>query len=235
MRKSIQVALLLTLSLCNLSAHADNNILRSQLPTSSSDLELSSGKGDTVPPVTYLTTSTNLTGKTIELADGRVLTNEQRDRIIQLQAENQMDLLGYTISAPVPALKQGQGATVTDYHYFILPEMQSDQPATVYYRPSGWGEDSDSLLTVVLYEINNTEVYRPVNIKKSWPAPTNAIFPAGGTLQSNNHIVSKDFELLKFWIRCYRDAGSYCSQQMNDMYLIMNPDLPKLGDEIIIK
>jgi hypothetical protein len=28
--------------------------------------------------------------------------------------------------------------------------MQSDQPDTVYYRPSGWGEDSDSLLTVVL-------------------------------------------------------------------------------------
>lgn len=184
--------------------------------------------------VTINENTRNLRGMSVSSQSGVVYSEDQIERTMQLIEINRSDLLGLRISAPERALPSYQSSYYWREHIYDMPDIPFPQPVAIVHQSVTWSGDSDKIRAVTdFYDSDGDYILRAFDTGQvNWSADG---WQDAGELKVENYTVTENFKKVRFWGGCYRVAGSYCSGVINAYYMDYNPDLPKLGDQVVVR
>jgi len=232
---------LFTIALClsPMLAQADSLYFRQHLPV---DINETQGLALNGEITTAFSASINLQGKRVLLSDGTELTSGQIERITALQNAGRTDLIGFRVESSTNFRKDinSNSSTFANAEYYTIEPLPFEMPAELQISGTGW---SDSDYTWFVVDFRNRDDAGSISLHHRAVEQT-LDFPWGTGSASNYtigprtfiypHTALPDRNEIYFYATCVKRSGSRCSNEVYQMVVELNPDLPKIGDTITI-
>lgn len=232
---------LFTMVLCLAStfSQADDLQFRQPLPVNISGAQ---GLGlDGERTITF-SASTSLQGKRVVMEDGTELTTDQINRITALQDAGRTDLIGYRVESSTDFREDinSNSSTFANSEYYTIEPLPFEMPAELQISGTGWS-DSDYTWFVVDYRHRDGSgdislQHRAIEKSRDfqWGTGSASDYTIGPRTYTYNHTALPDRNEVYFYATCVKRSGSRCSNEVYQMVVELNPDLPKVGDKITI-